>query len=78
MKKLMNNSKGQALIIVILIVLGIFMFILAAPLLYDIIVIGTANTGTATGFFIRATPFVVLVLLVGLAIKALSGGRIIG
>jgi len=75
MIKLLKQKTGQVFIAVILLSLGFIMFILAAPLLFEIIGVGVAGTGTATSFFMRAYPFVIAIILIGIFLKIISSGE---
>ncbi len=71
----MMNNKGQVFIKLIFFFLGVVIFILAAPIIFEIITVSTPGQGTATSFFMSATPFIVLIVLIGVFLAIISRGE---
>ena len=69
------NKHGQvAFIGLIMTVIAIIIFVLALPFINDFVNHGVANSGSASGFFIRLFPWVILVFLLYGGYRAVSGG----
>ncbi len=71
----MMNNKGQVFIKLIFFFLGVVIFILALPILSQIISVSTPGQGTATSFFMSATPFIIFIILIGVFLAIISSGE---
>ena len=68
------NKKAQVFSALIVFVLVLLIFIFAAPILFPFISIGVASTGTATGFIIRAFPWILIIALIAVGLRIITSG----
>lgn len=59
----------------ILFFLGFGIFLLSAPILFEIISVTTPGLGTATGFVVSSYMWVVLIVLIGTLYALMSSGE---
>lgn len=72
---MINNKKGQAMFVAILImVVAMIMFIIMTPLLFQFIAGGASQTGSATGFFMRFIPWIALIFIVIVFVRITTSG----
>jgi len=68
------NKKAQVFSALIIFFLVLLIFIFAAPIIFPFISIGVGSTGGATGFVIKAFPFILLIALIAVGLKILTSG----
>jgi len=62
----------EGFINLIMVIAGIIVFILALPWINSFVEYGVSVSGTATGFFIKLFPWVILALLIFAAYNAIA------
>lgn len=71
----MINNKGQVVFIgVIILAMAIMIFILSAPAIFESIGIGTSTTGSATSFFMKLIPWIMIIFVVIIFIRVITSG----
>lgn len=70
-----KDKKGQIFVGLILITIALIMFIVAVPLLNEIIQIGASQTGSASGFLVKLIMWVMLIVIIAAAFKVISSGE---
>jgi len=69
------NKGGQMVFIgVIFLAMAFIIFILALPFINQAVSYGVSQSGTASGFFIKAIPFVMIIFLVIAGLRLIAGG----
>lgn len=68
------NKKGQVFSALIIVVLALFIFIFAAPIIAQSIAIGVSQTGGATGFFMRLYPWVIIIFILLVLLRIITSG----
>jgi hypothetical protein len=69
------GKKGQKLASGLLILFALLlMVILSGPILYETVVYGVSNTGSASGFFVALIPWAILGVLLLKGIRVISSG----
>lgn len=71
----MKNKKGQIFVSLIVFVLALIIFILAAPILYQVITENVGSMGSATGFFVKLFLWVIFLVMIALFLKIISSGE---
>lgn len=74
-KKRRFNKRGQAgFVFFIITILALIVLIFASPILFAAVNIGASQTGTATAFFIRLFPWVIIIVAIAVGYRLVFGG----
>lgn len=72
---MLNSKKGQSIVSLLSLGMGIIIYILASPILYDIIVENVGQMGTATALVVKFFLWFILIVLIAFLIKILNSGE---
>ncbi len=72
---MMNKKKGQTVINLLGMIMGIIIFVLGAPLLYDIIIEKVGDMGSATAFVVKFFIWFIFLVLIAWFIKTINSGE---
>lgn len=72
---MMKNKKGQIFVSLMMMVMALIIFILAAPILYEIISEQVGAMGTATAFAVKLFLWLILLVLIAFFIKIFNSGE---
>lgn len=70
-----NNKSGQMVISLLFLVMAFIIFVLAAPILSEIILESFPGMGTATAFVVKLFPWFILLILIFYFFKIISSGE---
>ncbi len=68
------NRRGQVFSALLIFILILLLFIFAAPIIFQFVAIGVGQTGTATGFIMRAFPWVMLFVIIFIGLRIITSG----
>ena len=68
------NRRGQVFSALLIFILVLLLFIFAVPIIFQFVTIGVSQTGTATGFVIKAFPWVMLLVIVFIGLRIITSG----
>lgn len=68
------NKRGQVFSALLIFILMLLLFIFAAPIIFQFITIGVPQTGTATGFIMKAFPWIMLFVILFIGLRIITSG----
>lgn len=71
----MNNKKGQMFVSLLLFIMAIIIYILAAPMLFDIISVNVGGMGTATAFIVKLFMWTIFLTLIAYFLSIINSGQ---
>jgi hypothetical protein len=72
---MMKNNKGQMFVSLILFIMVIIIFILASPMIFNVINENIGSMGSATAFIVKLFLWVILITFIAYFLKIISGGE---